>query len=917
MRNRHLGWILGTALFGVPLITHADPLADAKTALQKGELRAAQIDLRNAVRSDPQNAAAHYWLAKVSLDLGDAVAAEREVRSASERGFDPHQTVPLLAQCLLAQDKTKELLDELKPAGQDPALDASILVARGYAQMVQRDIDNAQASFTRAEQTAPNTVEPLLGAARLLVARGDLSSALAKIDRALDAQPKSTTALLGKAELLRMKGDAAGAVSVLDQILADQPGNIRALLDRAQLEIGANQPEKAKADIDAVLQATPGSVQARYLQAVIQAQAKDLKAADATLEKIDAQIGRIPRGYFLQAVIKQQLGQSAQAEEAIRRHIARAPHDLAGYKLLARLEFARRRADLAVETLAGILQSGQGDAEAYDLLGRAYAAVGRAEDSVRALQKARSLAPDDIGLQTRLAGARMGAGQAETAMDDLEHTLQLAPTVPQVAEALFFAALATGDLKKAAEAVGKVRGAQGDTPVEQNLEGLLKLAQLDAPGAAEKFREIIRNHPDFAPAQVNLSRVLAMQGRSAEAEELLSTLLRQHPGAEPVLSMLASQYVRTDRIAAAMTLLEKAHGADPGNTRLTARLGALYVRAGKPADALAMVNRDKNAQNSTDLLNLKAAAQLALDQKDQAEDTYGQILKLDPPALPARRALESLLVQAGDYEQARNLIKQGLLVSPRNYQLYQDYIMLDLKTGGVDAAVATAKELQQQDRDFQAAGALAGDAYMAANRPADAAEAYRSAMDAAPSEMLMARLSAALWRSDQKDAARRVLTDRLLKHPEDATAAEILADYCIADRQYTGAAKYLQQVLDNKPHDAVALNNLAWVYQQQGDKRAEGVAQQAYLLSPRGQTADTLGWILVSAGNTAQGVPLLRLAAAQAGSDPRILYHYGAALKQTGQREEAIRVLNAVVANKAEFGEKAQAQKLLDELRNG
>ncbi len=93
-------------------------------------------------------------------------------------------------------------------------------------------------------------------------------------------------------------------------------------------------------------------------------------------------------------------------------------------------------------------------------------------------------------------------------------------------------------------------------------------------------------------------------------------------------------------------------------------------------------------------------------------------------------------MQAGDYEHARNLIKEGLVASPRNYQLYQDYVMVDLKAGGVDAAVATAKQLQEQDRDFQPARALIGDVYMAANRPADAVKAYQDALTAAPSEML-------------------------------------------------------------------------------------------------------------------------------------------------------------------------------------
>ena len=82
MSKRHLGWLLVTVWLGLmPSIAHADDLADARKAIQKGDLRAAQINLRNAVRADPQNAEAHYWLARVSLDLGDAVAAEREARS--------------------------------------------------------------------------------------------------------------------------------------------------------------------------------------------------------------------------------------------------------------------------------------------------------------------------------------------------------------------------------------------------------------------------------------------------------------------------------------------------------------------------------------------------------------------------------------------------------------------------------------------------------------------------------------------------------------------------------------------------------------------------------------------------------------------------------------------------------------------
>jgi Flp pilus assembly protein TadD len=195
--------------------------------------------------------------------------------------------------------------------------------------------------------------------------------------------------------------------------------------------------------------------------------------------------------------------------------------------------------------------------------------------------------------------------------------------------------------------------------------------------------------------------------------------------------------------------------------------------------------------------------------------------------------------------------------------------------------------------------------------------AYQEALAATPSPLLLGRLVASLVRTGQGDAAIKTLGDWIAKHPDDLSAIEQLADLEIVSNRNDDAVKHLQAVLSKKPHDAVALNNLAWVYQQQGDKRAEQTAQQAYILSPSGQTADTLGWILISNGDTSRGLPLMRQAVAQAGSDPRILYHYAVALKDTGERAEAIKMLNAVVANKGQFTEKADAQKLLDQLNKG
>ena len=344
-------------------------------------------------------------------------------------------------------------------------------------------------------------------------------------------------------------------------------------------------------------------------------------------------------------------------------------------------------------------------------------------------------------------------------------------------------------------------------------------------------------------------------------------------------------------------------------------LAQLYLRDQQAQKALDITDQAKGANSDETLLGVRAAALVALQRQAQARDTLQQILRLNPASIPARRQLMALYVQNGDYESARNVIKEGFAARPRDYQFYQDYVMIDLKAGGVDAALASAQRLQDQDRDFAQALALPGDIYLAAERPAAAVKAYTAAFATTPSSFLAVRLATAMVRNNQSQEGWQTLVDWVGKHPDDLVVIEALTELDINLRQFDTAEQHLKLLLAKKPHDAVALNNLAWVYQQTGNPAARSLALQAYILLPGTQTADTLGWILTQNGDSTAGLPLLRQASTTAPADFRIRYHYAVALDKTGNVDEAVRQLNEVIAAKSTFPEKADAQALLDELK--
>src|SRR6266481_835099 len=209
---------------------------EAEQYIAQGNLKAAEIQLRNAIRDAPQDPVLRARLAEVYFQLGDDQSAEREARAARERNGNEADYLPVLADALLRQQKYADLMEWVKPGDRDPVLESKVRTALGVAAAGLRDQAKAETLLGEAIKLDPSAISPKIQLARLLTGTKPVE-ADKLIDEAIAAHPRSAEALQVKGEMRRRQGYQDGAMRLFYEALKVDPKNVSVRLSRADLNI--------------------------------------------------------------------------------------------------------------------------------------------------------------------------------------------------------------------------------------------------------------------------------------------------------------------------------------------------------------------------------------------------------------------------------------------------------------------------------------------------------------------------------------------------------------------------------------------------------------------------------------------------------------------------------------------------------
>jgi putative PEP-CTERM system TPR-repeat lipoprotein len=888
-------------------------LADAKQLQQKGDRKGAQIQLKNALAQDPQNGEARFQLARLSLQLNDPVSAEKEARRALDLKYQPQESELLLAEALLRMGDFQKMLDETEAFQRGPAM----MALRGEALIGLRKLDEARKEFQAALDAKPDSADALTGMARLAALGNDLEGARALTEQAIAKDSGHIAALTFKGELLRAQQKPEEARAAFAEVLKLDPTNSGANLEKAYLDIVAGKFDAAQSAIDAARKSTPRSLPVLYTQALLDYSRGNYKAARDHLQAIAKVAPNHLPSMLLAGSADFQLGSLKEAEAKLRSYLEAQPGNVYARKLLAATLLRGNNATDALQVLEPALKDKVEDGSVLELAAQANMLLREPGKAAALLEQAVALNPQRAPTYIALAGARIALGERDKGIGMLNKALELEPDSLPAAMGLARTRLAAREFDQALAVLAKQEAKHGKAPELHVLKGTILLAKQDKAGARSALNQAVTLAPTDYAAVSSLAQLELVEQKPDAARAHLQRLLEKDKDNVQAMTALALLAERAKQRPEAAQWLEKAAAVDPAALAPAMRLAGFYLQTGQAGKAVEHLRKVQVVHPAAPVvLEAMGRAQQASGDLAGAIESFGKLASAAPKAPQPLLLLASAQVQHKDVAAAQASVKKALTLAPGfvpAHLMQADLALLQNKT---DEALSVLRALQKA-QPKQAAGFLAeGDVHMRMGKPALAIAPYQQSFALAPQPQVMLKLAGALRAAGRGAEAEAQVAAWRKAHPDEPLGLLYAAEQNIAAKQYKAAIGQLESVLAKQPGNAMALNNLAWSYQQEKDKRALPTAEKAYQAAGDNPTImDTLGWILTEQNQLERAVPLLLKAAELAPKMGDIRYHYAAALHKQGNKALARQELEAALAGPA-FAGVEDARALLAQIKN-
>jgi tetratricopeptide (TPR) repeat protein len=421
-----------------------------------------------------------------------------------------------------------------------------------------------------------------------------------------------------------------------------------------------------------------------------------------------------------------------------------------------------------------------------------------------------------------------------------------------------YSALQGGNFK---QALNLIRLALAHFPNESQLwamQGVAYAGEKNQSAALASFRHAIKLSPDYLPALQGAAQIEYDKGKP-EAIPLIKHILQLKPGDPTSYGMLALlEYqqkdckaavedfektgtlfdaqpaalhanaiclVRLKRFDQAALIFERTLALNPDDERERQLLAAVQVMADKPADALITLAPLLEAKDpDAETLELASRAHEGMKDTSEAVSLLRQAILLDPKNLNLYLDFANLSYAHDSFQVGVDVITDGLALQPNAAPLYFSRGVLYVQLARYDKAEADFEKAYELDPNQSLSSAAQGLAAAQENNFDRALAKVKVALARKPDDAFMLYLQAdilAARTSNPADAdfqlairsARRAVT----LQPTLGPAWSVLAKLDLEAGRYKQAAEECRQALHENPADQAAVYHLIQASRKTGN----------------------------------------------------------------------------------------------------
>lgn len=581
--------------------------------VKEEKFKEAVIEYKNAVKAVPKDPAAHWKLAKASLEAKDIRAAFAELQKTVE--LDPNNF---------------EALGKL----------GEIYVMAGKKDEAAQIADNLV-------KNRPNDPQGYILQSGLAVRAGKVDEGIAKLKKAAELDPKRIRTLLTIGNMYLLKRDRKNALEWYDKALAADPNAVDVHVTRGNFFFASGERDEGEKEYRKAIELSKEKENLRIALAehyLYQGRMEDSeKELNAVIKEMNSQKAR-----KVLAEIKLEAGKVAEAKPIVDAILKENDKDLDGKYLKGRIALAEKRLDDAKALFGEVVKQDAGMARARLYNGLTDIQLGQVEVGRKEIDEAVKLDPGNARAQLLLGEVSLRMGAPAAAEKAALEVLKRNPSNVMAATLLADSFLARKEWKKAEQIYQAMMKQIPKGEVGYLKMGLSRKLQGKPGEAAGFFAQAAEQNPKDLTAINEYIFALAAAKDTAKAKKVLDETVAKEPKNPLLWDMVGRFQLASGKPAEAEAAFLKSIELAPDFTAPYYQLGVIYAAQKKFPEAevrlaKVIVQNDKNVGAHL-LLGMVLNSQGKLD---AANKEYRKVLSLSPKNPLAANNLAGNLADGG------------------------------------------------------------------------------------------------------------------------------------------------------------------------------------------------------------------------------------------------------------------------------